>query len=59
MTGENLSSISVANMDLIYWLVCSSIRRDWMGEREWMGMGGIVISASCEYYFIRVHENLM
>ena len=30
-TGENLSSILVANMDLIYWLVRSSNKRE--GER--------------------------
>ena len=43
--------ILVANMDLIYWLVLSSSKM----RRE----GGIVILASCEYNFIRVHKNLV
>ena len=29
MTGEKLSSIYVANMDIIYWTVRSSITRGW------------------------------
>ena len=42
LTGENL----VANMDLIYWSVCSSSRR---GEEEVNAMDeSIVMLASCE-----------
>ena len=52
LTGKNLS-ISVASIDLIHWSVCSS--RD--GVNGWMEYK--VIIASCEYHFIRVHENLV
>ena len=41
-------------MDLINWSVRSSSRRGGDGVK-----GGVVILASCEYYFIRVHENLL
>ena len=46
----------LANMDLIYWSVCSSSRRggDWLKGVDW----GIVILASCKHHFIKVHENL-
>ena len=36
------------------------IGREVMGYRGWMSwMGGIVILASCEHFFIKVHENLV
>ena len=37
LTGENLSSIEVANSDLIYWPMCSSSR-----SGAW-GKGGLLI----------------
>ncbi len=49
LTGENLSIFKVANMDLLYWSVRSSKGFD----------VGIVFLASCEYHFIRVHENMI
>ena len=42
---EKLSSILVANMEIIYWTVCLSSRRE-------------VVLASYKFYFIRVHDNL-
>ena len=42
-------------MDIIYWSVRSSNRR---GNKVKGVDGGIFILASCEYHFIRVHENL-
>ena len=47
LTETNL----VENMDLIYWSFRSSSRRGW----GW----AIVILASCEDNFIRIHENLV
>ena len=44
-------------MDLIYWLVFSSIRS--AGDLVKGVDGGIVIFDSCEQNFIRVHENLV
>ena len=56
LTEKNLSSILLANMDLTYWSVYSSSRIGGYGIK---GVEvGIVILASCEYNFIRVHENL-
>ena len=54
MTREKLSSTWLAFLLCHYWSVRSSSRRG-------IGGGGkaIVILASCEYYFIRVHENLV
>ena len=52
LTGEFLSSTEIA---YIYWSVRSSSRREGLGLRGW----NIVILASCEYQFIRVHENLV
>ena len=57
LTGENLALIQVADMNLIYWLVSSSSRRVKDGVQR--VDGGIVILASCEYPFIRVHKNLV
>ena len=48
LTGENLSSIN-----LLIWT--SFIGQ--FGKGGWIG--GIVILASCEHNFIRVHENLV
>ena len=58
LTRENLSSMYIANMDFIYWSVCLSSRK---GSNDVKGMegGGIVILASYECHFIRVHENLV
>ena len=54
LTGENLSSIQVANMDLIYWSVRSSSRRGGYGEVD----GGKVVLASCEHNFIKMWCNI-
>ena len=54
LTGGNLSSIYVANMDLINWSVRSSSRRGGDGVKV-----GVVILASFEFYFSRVNENLL
>ena len=51
LTGE----IWLANMDLNYW----SIVHPEGGDRVKGVDGGIIILASCEYYFIRVHKNLV
>ena len=51
MTGENLSSIQLDNLDLIYFVSYSYIRRGRDGVK-----GGIVILASCEHPFIKVLE---
>ena len=56
LTGENLSSIYVANMDLIYFLARSSSRRGGDGLSL---IGDIVILASCKYHLINIHENLV
>ena len=56
LTGGNLLSIQLANMDLIHWSVRSYSRRGWEGIK---GKGCIVILASCEQHFIGVHENLV
>ena len=40
-------------MNLIYWSVCLSSRR------EGLVRGGFVILTSWEYYFIRVYKNLV
>ena len=47
-------STGIAKMDLTYVSVRSSSRR----VGGWWG-GGIVFLASCEHYFIRVHEYLV
>ena len=56
-TEENLSSIQLYNIDPIYWSVHSSTRKEADGIKE-LG-GGIVILASCEHHFIRVHKNML
>ena len=56
LTGENLASIQLANMDLIYWTVRLF---SWDGIGVKGVEGGIVILASWELHFIRVHENLV
>ena len=50
LTRVNLSPIQLSNMDLVYRSVRSSSRR-WMGS--------IIILASCEHNFIRLHDNLV
>ena len=53
MTGEKLSSILVADMELIYGLVRSSSRR---GGYDVKGLdGGIVILSRCEFNFFGEH----
>ena len=52
MPGEKLSSIYLANMELIYWSVCSFSRRGWDGVK---GVG-VVIVARCKFHYIREHE---
>ena len=54
---EKMSSVEVANIDLMYWSVRSCSRRGGDGIKVWMG--GIVILASSEYHFIRVHEKIV
>ena len=57
LTIENLSSIWLANMKIIYWLVSSSsmCRGDLVN-----GVDGVfVILASCMYHFIEVNESLV
>ena len=50
INGEKLSSIKVANMDIIYWSVHSRSKRG--GDRmKWVD-GGIVILASYMFYFM-------
>ena len=57
LTRENLSSIQLANMNLIYLSVRSS---SWRGRDEVKAGhgGGIVVLASCEYH-CRLHANLV
>ncbi len=57
LTGETLLSIKGAKMDLIYGSFRSSSGRGGDGVKGWMG--GIVIVASCEYFFIRLHKHLV
>ena len=57
MKEEKLSSIYVANMGIIYYSVCSSSKRG--GDGVKVVNGGIVISASYKFHFIRVPENLV
>ena len=57
LTGENLSYIQLANMNIIYQLDRSSSK--WGGNRVMQEDGGIIILASCQHHFIRVHENLV
>ena len=52
MTGRKLSSFQVANIEITYWLVCSSTRKRGV-------FGGTVILASFKYHFIRVYDNLI
>ena len=56
MMTWGLSTIQVVNMYLSDWSVLSSSRR--VNEVDWRRGGWIVILESCEYYFIRVDENL-
>ena len=51
------SEILAANMDLIYESVSSSSK--WGGYRVKGKYESITILASCEYQFIRVHDNLV
>ena len=53
LTGENLSSIQVANMDIFYWSVRSFSRRG--GN----GIGNVVSLDSCRFHVNRIHENLV
>ena len=53
LTGENEWLILLANIDFRYWSVGSSSKSG--GD----GWGNIVILASCEHQFIRVHENVV
>ena len=58
LTGENLSSIYRPYFDLIYWSVrSSSKRRGNVVKGDWMR--SIDNLARREYYFIRVHANLV
>ena len=50
MTGEKLSSIELANMEIIYGSVVHPVG----GEGR-----GIVILARCKFQFIREHKNLV
>ena len=57
MTGEKMSSIYVANMEIIYWSVRSS---SWRGGYGVIGVeSGIVVLACYEFHFIRVLGNLV
>ena len=47
-TGEGLLSIEVANMEPIYWLVCSFTRKGRDGTKGLMG-----VSLTCEFHFTR------
>ena len=49
MTGSIFSSIEVATLDLIHWLVLSSSRRK----------RGIIILASWKDHYIKVGENMV
>ncbi len=50
MTGENMLSISVANMESIYWSVRSS---------GWRGLMGAIVLVRCKFHFNRENENLV
>ena len=54
MKGEKIKLIKVANMDIFYWSVRSSIRRVGDGVN---GVDGIVVGY--KFNIIRVHENLV
>ena len=54
LTGKKLSLIKLAIMDLIQWSVRSYNRRGGNGDD-----GSIIILASCEHHYIRVHINLV
>ena len=54
LTGENLSSVQLPNMELIYCSVRSSSRRGADGVKR-----GNVILVSCKHQINRVHENLV
>ena len=41
----NFSSIQVANMNLIYWSVCSSSRREGDGVKEVDGRGVVILDS--------------
>ena len=58
LTGENLSLILVANMDLIYWNVCSSSMK--AGD-EIIGVDGGrgPFFANCKHHFIKVHYRFL
>ena len=57
MTWKKLSSIYVAKMELIYWSVRSSSRREWEGIK---GVeGGAFNLARSVFLIIREDENLV
>ena len=56
MKGEKIKLIKVANMDIFYWSVRSSIRRVGDGVN---GVDEIVILVSHKFNFIRVYDNLV
>ena len=57
LTGENLTSIKVSNVDLIYWPIRLSSRKG--EDRLKEVVEGIAVFYSYEYHFIRVNENLV
>ena len=58
LTGGNFLSIELANMDLAYWSLRSFSRREVDGGKREL-MVDILILASCEHHFIRLHGNLV
>ncbi len=58
LTCGNLSSIWVANMDLMYQQFFHSVGGEGLWLRWWMGWGYCYFSQR-KYHFIRVHENLV
>ena len=57
LTGEKLSLIGLANIELVYWSIRSSSWRggDWVKGKK----GVIIILASCDFHFIRDHNNMV
>ena len=54
LTGKKLSLIKVANMDITYWSIRSSMRVGWRWGKE-----SVIILASCEHHFSRERKNLV
>ena len=52
---ENLQLIQLANTELVYCSLVNLVEGEWV---DW-GVGGMVILASYEFHFIRIHENMM